>query len=425
MKAPAVGIILGGTLWSRGGGGWVSSALVERDVAGLCTDRSGRAELLLIYEPEGMAHERIPGYYRSRAEFSESLRNRERFPVIERAEGAWAIDSLNFDSAVPAETFFHSELKPGLRSLWEDCERKGIALVGAWSLFSVLANLRARRPGGEAASAILVVAGEYIAVAFCDGEGGPGLFRRWLGEPSEQTWRAVIICLRELRVGVELPSGAPGAQDGRRLRIYAEGPTLESCPRWGEWQQAGSVRVAGLDRLAEEVVLSRRSTAPNLIRSFPRPVDVPRLLRAVGAVAVLVLVGAVGSGLDSWRQIHAERARIAEVQREQASLERSLSSNRAVAAQIEARPSLRAASTLATVDRLCAALPVNACLSYLHFAPSGAVELAGPYVGASPGVSRIGDMLRSAGISAARADVVESTRWWHATGQLSTDSHEN
>ena len=420
MKPEAI-FFLGPWYWRKIAGEWQPANPEDPSAAGgILTANPG--DVSILYEPEGLGHERIPGWYRSRGEFCESLRNRERFPILERAAYAWAFDSTHPESALAAETFVHTEARPRLGGWVARSRQAGLNLVGGWSLMSLCLAIGRSPRRLDSGTVILVACRDFIGVGTYDPDRAPCSFKAWAGPQTEQTWRSVLAWLREVRAAPECPAGE--TQPPMHLMVYAHGEVLKSSGRLPAWEKAPEeVSLLGFDELAAELARLKKGHTSNLIQSFPRPISLVRAMW-VGVVAGCVLLLISGTLDLRWFSARADRlrdqAKISESLRFQ---EEHLLANRRTIEGLPKPPGVSSAVAIDALEKLASALPVELCLKSINLETTGLARIAGlcPF-GRFP-AQDLGRAFQTAGLMDTQVSAKPGSEEWSATGQIPGGIH--
>src|ERR1700678_1599121 len=149
-----IALFLGRTIWTRDNGGWkhecvgAGSDLALRAVERLADILSAATaeNTVLVFEPEGMAHQMVETPKVSRLVFASLARIRNEHPVIASENLGWGVESPEPAASGEFMTQLHYELTPGLIHLRDACERAGSRLTAAWSASTAAAASMSYRP---------------------------------------------------------------------------------------------------------------------------------------------------------------------------------------------------------------------------------------------------------------------------------------
>jgi hypothetical protein len=427
MNKARVGFFLGAWAWAKCDASWIAVLADEARAFELLFQKGDSlGDIALLYEPAGISHERIAGAFHSRREFRESLRNRDRFPVIDRVECAWGFDSCRSESAVEGETFVHSEFRPRLARLIAQAELHQHRIISASSLLTVASTLNSRAEYSHYSPVAMVVANDYIGIALHDSKGRPCSFKAWQGEIGEQTWRAVVAFLRELRVCAESPAGGLNSYPLRGLLIYREGNALESCPRLEAWQALpDQVTVCGFDELAAQVVAVDARLPSNLVKSFGQK---RQLLTQLRYLAVIFAISAsVSWCLDvrTSRESVAEDLAYEKIKQVLAAREQHLLRNKSTIVEASSRREKSVAPLAPLLQSLAVSLPESAVLQGIDIRESDEVTLRGSCLGRKQDLRKLIDGLSKAGLVDEKLSFDDGNRTWSLAGTLRGAPHAN
>jgi hypothetical protein len=331
-------MVLGRTLWTRGATSWTPESLEAssapelgiiarlRDI--LSTGQSKR--VILIFEPEGMAHEVVETPKVGRAVFSTLSRIRSRYPVVLSDNLGWGIEAPEPDSSGIYSTLLHSELVPGLVYLRGRREDKRTHLACAWSIYTASAACLRSFPGARDAKHVVVLLPGFSAIS--SHEITKRSCRTWPDTMTERDWRTLqgILCL-----GV---TGSVTSQIGASRQsgvvVISEGSLDRLCPFWDDLRKSGRISaMLNLDDLSSAVRRIPRGSDANLAGSFPDPLRLDPILDAtvvLFAAALLVLCALAFNERARYRQWRSED------QGRQALLERRLELLKANKTEVEA-----------------------------------------------------------------------------------------
>jgi hypothetical protein len=297
-----VAILLGRDVWIRHAGGWrrssfdggggIASPAVSHLAEALSEGAADRT--ILVYEPEGMAHQSAETPRASRQVFASLARVRSDHPVVMSERLGWGIEPPEPVQGGTFATLLHSELTPGLAQIRDACERSGSRLAAAWPAYT--AAIACAGTGGAPTGARLAVilTPNFAAVATCCG--GRRSFRSWVGPMSERDWKAFSAVVGDIEARSSLPASAAVPRRGG-IAVIADGEPQRLCPVWPEIIASGRLEaVVGMDALAEGALRIGKGHPANLAEAFPRPLELNKCL--VGAAAACLVAALALGALD-------------------------------------------------------------------------------------------------------------------------------
>src|SRR5580658_8780388 len=128
---PRIAILLGRTVWTRVAGDWKrrsfdgGSGMASPAILSRAEFLSGEppARTVVVFEPEGMAHQAVDTPRVSRSVFATLAKIRNDHPVVMSEHLGWGIEPPESAQGGAFSTLLHSELSPGLIHLREACNR--------------------------------------------------------------------------------------------------------------------------------------------------------------------------------------------------------------------------------------------------------------------------------------------------------------
>ncbi len=332
-------MLLGRSVWTRDARGWSRASFEEGGVPGspaiarLADHLSGLppGRTVVVFEPEGLAHQSVETPRVSRRVFASLERVRAEHPVVASEGLGWAVEHPEPAQGGTYSTLMHSELTPGLVYLCDACARGSSGLAAAWSAYTAAAAcLKPRAPAPRARFVLILVPG-FVAVAGC--AGARRSFRGWPGPMADRDWKAFSALLGDFESRPS-PSMADAGLRRGSFTVIADGEPEHVCPLWGEIRATGRLEaVVGLDALAAGASRIPVGHPANLLEAFPRPRQLNRLLLCTGAgclAAAAALAAAVPGQVGRMRADEASSgaraaalaARLAELDRNQAEMDR-------------------------------------------------------------------------------------------------------
>jgi hypothetical protein len=306
-------LLLGRSVWTRNPDGWRresfesgpggAAATIERIGERLMERPPG--DRILVFEPEGMAHQALETPKVSRKVFASLARVRSDFPVVDSESLGWGMEVPEATAAGGYSTLLHSELTPGLIRLKEACAREGHRIGAAWSAYTAaIACAKMGVPAGRARF-LVILAAEFVAVATCIT--GKRSFRAWAAPMSERDWKAFSVLIGDSDARSSGAIGDPGLRRSG-VAVVAEGEPKKLCPLWGELQGSGRVAaVMDFDAFASAVARIPVRHPANLAEAFPRPLNLDRYLTSALAVGLCASLAMGALDLGVRRQIRAEQ----------------------------------------------------------------------------------------------------------------------
>jgi hypothetical protein len=309
---PDVVLFLGRTVWTRGAGGWrresfegtPSGAAAAVARLGEVLSERPRGDRMLVFEPEGLAHQALETPRVSRGVFASLSRVRSDFPVVGSESLGWGIETPEATPSGGFSTLLHSEQTPGLVSLRDTCAREGSRLDAAWSAYTAaVACAKSGIPAGRARF-LLILAPDFVAVATCTV--GKRSFRSWAGPMSDRDWKAFSALIGDSDGRSSGSIGDPGMRRGG-IAVIAEGEPKRCCPVWGELHGSGRVAaVMDFDALASGVSRIPKRHPANLAEAFPRALNLDWYVASALAAGLCAALAMGALDLRVRRQIHSE-----------------------------------------------------------------------------------------------------------------------
>jgi hypothetical protein len=325
---PRVAILLGRCIWTRGGQGWcrrsfdggsgITAPAIEC-LAEILGEES-RERTVLVYEPEGIAHQSVEMPRVSRSVFASLAKIRSDHPVVMSERLGWGIEPPEPVQGGAFSTLLHSELTPGLASLRDACTRGRSQLVAAWPAYTAaLASMGSCTPSSRA-KFVLILTPEFVAVATCGG--GRRSFKGWVGPMSDREWKAFSALIGDVEARTS-PSMAEVVLRRGGIAVVSDGEPRRLCPLWGEIQASGRLEeVVGMDALASGAARIDANHPANLVEAFPRPFHLDRYLIGAASAGISVALALGANDLRLQAQLRAEKSRFS---LREASLESRLS----------------------------------------------------------------------------------------------------
>jgi hypothetical protein len=306
-------MLLGSNVWVPGGGAWSvdggrgeAHAPSEAERLAEAASRPGPGGTVVIFEPDGMAHQETETPKVGRSVFATLARVRSEFPVVASEDLGWGIESPEPMPGGSYSTLLHYELRPGLAFVREACASAGSSLVAAWSAYTAAeVCVRTHLPGSRARIVLFLLPG-FVALAAL--AGGKRTFRRWPTPLSDRDWRALASVASEAAPRRPQAAGEPAPRRGKVVVVSESDPGTH-CPVWEEIKAAGQVEaVLGLGALATAACQIPASHPANLAEAFPRPLRLDPYLIAI-ALAGIAASAVLGTGLyKEHRQLGEARA---------------------------------------------------------------------------------------------------------------------
>ena len=279
-------MLLGRSLYIRGSKCWQYEQLEAgtganlRAVGRLCEEASAVSpdRLILIFEPEGMAHESVETPRVNRAVFASLARIRRDHPVVSSFNVGWGIEWPEPAAGGTYSTLLHSELAPGLVHVNETCSNPRRRWSRVWTLYTAIeALLKATPSAAKVRHCIILTSGFSATATYSLGRRS---FRSWVGTMSDRDWKTLWTLISD----PEDNSPAVMAEtDFRGSGIVAVLPTeqMHVCPFWSELVKSGRVEsVIGLDELAAAASGISVNHPGNLAAVFPKQHELDRYLVA-------------------------------------------------------------------------------------------------------------------------------------------------
>ena len=308
---PRIALLLGRTVWTRDGGEWLHESLeAGADLASSAVDRlaallshSTTGRTIIVFEPEGMAHQLVETPKVTRRVFASLERVRNDHPVVASENLGWGIEYPEPSPAGELVTQMHSELTPGLIHVRDSCERAESRLIAAWSAFTAGAACLRSRPVPKARFVLILTSG-FSAVISCGG--GKRSFRSWVGPMLDRDWKAFSI-----QIGDFEANPSPSMTDGELRRgtivVVTEGDPKNICPIWGDLYRSGRVeRVMDMEAFASNAASIPIRHPANLVDAFPRPLELDRYLGSIALAGLFSAVTLSAVTINSLRNYTAE-----------------------------------------------------------------------------------------------------------------------
>ena len=293
-------MLLGRCVWTRGTSGWCRESFDGR--GGLANPAIARlAELLscrcrrrtvVVFEPEGIAHQTVEAPRVSRSVYASLARVRSEHPVVLSEDLGWGIEYPEPVKSGAFSTLMHYELTPGLVHLHDACIHAGSQLSAAWSVFTVATACMKTRFAAQRARIVLILVPEFVAVAIF--ARGKRSFRRWTGPMADRDWKAVSALIGESEARAA-PSIVEAELRRGSIAVIAEGNPERDCPIWEEIRATGRLEaVAGLEAMLAGAARITSRHPGNLVEGFPRQRQLDRYLigATVGCLSVAAALGA-------------------------------------------------------------------------------------------------------------------------------------
>jgi hypothetical protein len=298
-------MLLGRSIWFRDGASWGRESFDESGVhtapaiarLSEILARRCRERTVLVFEPEGIAHQTVETPRVGRKLFASLARVRSEYPVVYSESLGWGIEHPEPAHGGSYSTLMHYELTPGLVHLRDACAQAGSQLHAAWSAYTAAAAtyLEKTEATPRASFALILVPG-FAAVAAR--AGGRRAFRSWSGAMAERDWRALSAFIGDFEA--RPPASMPEAERrGGSITALAEGKPGRVCPIWEELHAKRRLEsVVGIETLLEGAARLSRGHPGNLVGGFPRPVQLDKVL-ACTAAGCLSVAAALGSNVPS------------------------------------------------------------------------------------------------------------------------------
>jgi hypothetical protein len=331
--APRIAMILGRSVWLCDSGGWRRESfdgggdLANPAVARLAEllSRGCRERTVVVFEPEGLAHQTVECPRVGRSVFATLARVRSEHPVVASESLGWGIEHPEPVQGGGYCALMHSELTPGLVHLHDACSQAGSQLRAAWSAFTAAtASPRAGSATSKARFVLFLLPG-FVAVATC--AKGRRSFRGWQGAMTDRDWKALFALIGDSEAR-SAPSMAEAELRRGRIAVITEGEPGLWCPVWPEIRATGRLEaVVGMEALAENAARIGAGHPGNLVEGFPRPRQLDRCLvgAAVGCLAAAAAFGAAVPGqLRQLKSVEASSsARVSALEAHLSSLNRN------------------------------------------------------------------------------------------------------
>jgi hypothetical protein len=312
--APRIVMLLGRSVWLCDAGGWrrepfdgggdLTNPAVARLAELLSCER--REKTVVVFEPEGLAHQTVDCPRVGRSVFATLARVRSEHPVVASESLGWGIEHPEPVQGGGFSTLMHSELAPGLAHLHDACMHAGSPLPAAWSAFTAATAFPRAGAAAPGAKFTLFLLPGFVAVAIC--AKGRRSFRAWTGAMADRDWKALCTLIgdAEARPG---PSMTEAGLRRGSIAVIAEGEPERCCPVWPEIRATGRLEaVAGMEALAASAGRIGARHPGNLVEGFPRPRQLDRCLVGT-AVGCLAAATALGAGIPGQlRQLKAVEA---------------------------------------------------------------------------------------------------------------------
>jgi hypothetical protein len=255
--------------------------------------------VVLIYEPEGMAHESVETPKVNRTVFASLARIRRDHPVVSSVNVGWGIEWPEPAAGGTYSTLLHSELSPGLVQLKGRNTQALGQLSRTWTLYTVIEAMMKGRASVSNTRHCIVLTPGFAAVAACGM--GRRSFRAWTGIMSERDWDSLwtIIVDPEERSPRALMDPEP--KETGIVAVVENDPTL-ICPFWSKLNKMGKVEtVLGLDELAEYATKLSENHPGNLLKVFPKSRELKRHLIAGSVLGISLSIGLIVASFNDTR----------------------------------------------------------------------------------------------------------------------------
>lgn len=405
--AARVVLLLGRTIWVRDGGAWKHESIdsgpnqaaraIERLADFLSISFVGRT--IVVFEPEGMAHQVVETPKASRSIFSTLARVRSEHPVVTSENLGWGIEIPEPGASGEFTTQLHSELTPGLIHLCRACEHSGSRLTAAWSACSAASSNLGSAPSTRPRFALILAPG-FCCVATAGGGKRP--FKAWVGTMSDRDWRTFAMSFGDSDAR---PTPTMSELDSKRggIVVIAGGDPALICPLWSEIRESGRVEaIFDFDVFAERIARIPAKHPANLVEAFPRPLELDIYLGAAAVVSLIAAATLWYLALSGWSAVKADR----DLSREQLGVLRerldALTRNQREMAQLRNEVPSAPGSTVGNHDALVAlssAIPDALTLNSFKIGHDGGFELEALVVGSGFNQDDTRQMLARRGFS--------------------------
>jgi hypothetical protein len=257
------------------------------------------ARTVLVFEPEGMAHQAVDTPRVSRPIFASLARVRSEHPVVNSERLGWGIEPPESTQGGAFSTLLHSELAPGLLYLREACIRGGSELAAAWPAHTAASACMKSCVPPSHARYVLILTPDFVAVSTCGG--GKRSFKGWVGAMSDRDWKAFSMLIGDFEARSS-HSMAEAALRRGGIAVIAEGEPKRLCPLWADICASGRLEtIVNMDALAESAARIPAKHPANLAEAFPRALRLDRCLvgGALLGTSVAVTLGALDLGLSA------------------------------------------------------------------------------------------------------------------------------
>jgi len=389
---PRVIMLLGRCVWTRGVSGWSQESfggvgeLANPAIARLTELLSSecRRRTVVVFEPEGIAHQTVESPRVNRSVFASLARVRSEHPVVLSESLGWGIEYPEPVHSGAFSTLMHSELTPGLVHLHDACVHAGSQLSAAWPAFTAATSCMKTHLAASRARFLLILAPDFVAVAVC--ARGKRSFRGWTGPMSDRDWKTVSALIGESDER-SAPSLAEAELKRGSITAISDGNPERDCPIWKEIIATGRLEaMAGLDELAVAAGRISPRHPANLIEGFPRPRQLDRYLigAAAGCFSIAAALGAaVPAQLRQLRSIDSSNAsRVAVLEAHRADLNRNQKEIEMLQIEAAQGPRLLQVGRHEALIGLAAAVPDSLTLTSLAIDKDGRFMIEAIVVGA-------------------------------------------
>jgi hypothetical protein len=262
-----------------------------------------KGNTIIVFEPEGMAHQSVETPKVSRRVFASLERVRNDHPVVASENLGWGIEYPEPSAAGELVTQIHSELTPGLIHLRDACERGGSRLVAAWPAFTAAAACLGHHPKPKARFMLILTPG-FTSVIACGG--GKRSFRSWVGPMLDRDWKAFSILIGDFEANPS-PSMADGELRRGTFIVIAEDDPKTICPIWGDLCGSGRVEaVMDMEEFASNAARIPIGHPANLVEAFPRPLELDRYLGSIALAGLISAAALIAVTISSARNYSAK-----------------------------------------------------------------------------------------------------------------------
>jgi hypothetical protein len=407
---PRVAFLLGRSLWTRSGGAWSRETLAgPGSPAALAAERLSSQQAVrepktvLVFEPEGMAHQEVETPRVRRRVFASLSRVQRDHPVVASEHLGWGIEPPEPSSGGAFSTLLHFELTGGLAHIHEACAAQGSRLVAAWPAFTASRACARSHGAGAGPEHAIILARNFASLSSWGA--GRRSFRSWSGPMADADWRSLAAALGgpEGRLQGSLPE-APGRRG--RIAVFADEDPRELCPCWGQVSSAGRLdSVLDFGALAAGAARMPASHPANLAGNFPRPRRLNGALAAgasVAASAALVLAClSAREGAEARRDRARSEGRLADLESRVEALRRNKAETERLERAARAEPAYFSARRRSCLLALSGVVPDQLVLTSLSLGEDGGFALEALALGPAFDSTRFRSALEGAGFAPA------------------------